>query len=177
MELVNMLQNASDPTVIALVVSTALSFAFSGGLFSAIGYFGYREVEMIHSKKLKILDFLLVTFFLLAVWASVMATSAGVEAFVDLPSVQIGLAITLIGIGIAKFKEIKVLNSLPNIFICVALIGAAFSTIGWIMTSLTSDLQGVGPAMAVGLLTMLYGIILYIFSYLNQVKQQILTQH
>ena len=79
---------------------------------------------------------------------------------------QITLAITLIGIGIAKFKEIKVLNSLPNIFICVALIGAAFSTVGWILTSLTRDLQGVGPAMALGLLTMLYGIMLYILSFM-----------
>ena len=164
-ELVGLLQELGDPTVIALAVSTALSFAFSGGLFSAIGYFGYREVEMIHSKKLKILDFLLVTLFLFAVWVGVMVTSTGLGAFVDLPSIQIALAITLIGTGIAKFKEIKVLNSLPNIFICVALIGAAFSTIGWIMTSLTSDLQGVGPAMAVGLLTMLYGIILYILSF------------
>ena len=165
-ELVNMLQNASDPKGISLAVSTALSFAFSGGFFSAIGYFGCGKAEVIYAKKLKIQDFCLVTIFLCIFYGGVMSGSSGLSPFIDIPSLKIFLAIVLIGIGIAKFKGLRVLETLPHIFICVALIGAAFSTIGWMLTSLGSNRSGVGPAMAVGLLTMLYGVFFYVLSFL-----------
>lgn len=165
-ELVSMLQNASNPRMISLAVSTALSFAFAGGLLSSIGYFGCGTIEVTHTTKLKPQDFFLVAIFLCVLYVGVILKSSGLGAFIDIPSLKIFLAISLIGIGIAKLKKSQIIVTLPNIFICVALIGAAFSTIGWILTSLTSDLEGIGPVMAIGLLTMLYGVFFYVLSFI-----------
>jgi len=165
-ELVSMLQNASNPKVISLAVSTALSFAFAGGLFSSIGYFGCGKNEVTHTTKLKLQDFCLVAIFLCVLYAGAILKSSGLGAFIDIPSLKIFLAIGLTGIGIAKLKKSQIIVTLPNIFICVALIGAAFSTIGWILTSLTSDLEGIGPVMAIGLLTMFYGVFFYVLSFI-----------
>ena len=165
-ELVSMLQNASNPRMISLAVSTALSFAFAGGLLSSIGYFGCGKIEVTHTTKLKPQDFFLVAIFLCVLYVGVILKSSGLGAFIDIPSLKIFLAISLIGIGIAKLKKSQIIVNLPNIFICVALIGAAFSTIGWILTSLTSDLEGIGPVMAIGLLTMFYGVFFYVLSFI-----------
>ena len=165
-ELVSMLQNASNPRMISLAVSTALSFAFAGGLLSSIGYFGCGKIEVTHTTKLKPQDFFLVAIFLCVLYVGVILKSSGLGAFIDIPSLKIFLAVSFIGIGIAKLKKSQIIVTLPNIFICVALIGAAFSTIGWILTSLTSDLEGIGPVMAIGLLTMLYGVFFYVLSFI-----------
>ena len=165
-ELVSMLQNASNPRMISLAVSTALSFAFAGGLLSSIGYFGCGKIEVTHTTKLKPQDFFLVAIFFCVLYVGVILKSSGLGAFIDIPSLKIFLAVSFIGIGIAKLKKSQIIVTLPNIFICVALIGAAFSTIGWILTSLTSDLEGIGPVMAIGLLTMLYGVFFYVLSFI-----------
>ena len=164
--IVELLQTMNDPDALPTAVSSALVTAMLGGLLSAVGSFGYERSEDLRSRSLRQSEFLalggslivllLVTIFYLNVLHAVLNWSAA----------KILLSILLVGLGVTVFKEIDFRDGLPNLFICVSLIGAAISTIGWILTSLADDMKGIGPAMAIGLLTMLYGVSFYVLSFL-----------
>jgi len=160
-DIVNLMQNADGTDAITLGVATALWLAFFGGFVSAIGYFGYSWGEPVKQRELRMIDCLIVSAIMVVVPATRHSDFA---AFLDATSLGIFCSVFAMGIGLTKFKEMPVLSALPNIFVCVALLGAALSTIGFVSASLASDIQMAGPNMAVGLITMLYGVNAYLLS-------------
>lgn len=174
--LVFLLQSQSDPESLTLLVSTSLSFVFWGGAISAVGYFGYSTERPLQQGVLRITDSLIaVGFFVFFLSAFVFVNSFflrgffspnSILAFADPIAAGVLLSIACVGIGAAMSTGSSVLIALTNIFVCVSLIGAAFSTISWIVASLSKDMTGIGPAMALGLLTMLYGVIMHIVAFL-----------
>ncbi|MDB4036102.1 hypothetical protein N9506_09845 [Pseudomonadales bacterium] len=162
-EIVNILYSATDIDAINLGVATSLWLAFFGGLISAIGYFGYSCGEPVKQSELSMIDFLIASAIILVVPAP---RYIELNAFVDVTSLGIFCSVLAVGIGLTKFKEMPVLSALPNIFVCVALLSAALSTIGFVSASLASDPKMAGPNMAIGLLTMLYGVNAYVLSFL-----------
>jgi len=173
--LVFFLQNVKSETA-TLLVSTSLSFVFWGGAISAVGYFGYSTVRPLKQGVLRISDSLIaVGFFVFFLMGFIYANSFylwgffsanTILAFIDPLAVGILLSIACVGIGVTMSTGSSVLIASTNIFVCVSLIGAAFSTISWIVASLSNDMTGIGPAMAVGLLTMLIGIVMHIVAFL-----------
>ena len=161
-DLVNVLQTATDTDAIALGVATSLWLAFFGGFVSAIGYFGYSWGEPVKQKELRMIDCLIASAIILVVPAPRYIDFA---PFLDVTSLGIFCSVFAMGIGLTKFKEMPVLSALPNIYVCVALLGAALSTIGFVSASLASDPKMAGPNMAIGLLTMLYGVNAYVLSF------------
>ena len=161
-DLVNVLQTATDTDAIALGVATSLWLAFFGGFVSAIGYFGYSWGEPVKQRELRMIDWHIASAIILVVPAPRYIDFA---AFLDVTSLGIFCSVFAMGIGLTKFKEMPVLSALPNIFVCVALLGAAHSTIGWVSASLISDLPMAGPTIVMGLLTMLYGVNAYLLSF------------
>ena len=161
-DLVNVLQTATDTDAIALGVATSLWLAFFGGFVSAIGYFGYSWGEPVKQKELRMIDCLIASAIILVVPAPRYIDFA---PFLDVTSLGIFCSVFAMGIGLTKFKEMPVLSALPNIYVCVALLGAALSTIGFVSASLVSDPKMAGPNMAIGLLTMLYGVNAYVLSF------------
>ena len=160
-DIVNLLTTATSPDAISLGIATSLFFAFFGGFVSAIGYFGYSWGEPVKQRELRMIDCLIVSAIMVVVPATRHSDFA---AFLDATSLGIFCSVFAMGIGLTKFKEMPVLSALPNIFVCVALLGAALSTIGFVSASLASDIQMAGPNMAVGLITMLYGVNAYLLS-------------
>ena len=161
-DLVNVLQTATDTDAIALGVATSLWLAFFGGFVSAIGYFGYSWSEPVKQRELRMIDCLIASAIILVVPAPRYIDFA---PFLDVTSLGIFCSVFAMGIGLTKFKEMPVLSALPNIYVCVALLGAALSTIGFVSASLASDPKMAGPNMAIGLLTMLYGVNAYLLSF------------
>ena len=161
-DLVNLLNNVRGIDALDIGLSTSLLLAFFGGLVSAIGYFGYSWDEPVKQRELRMID----CFIISAIIVVVPATRySDFGSFIDATSLGIFGAVFAMGIGLTKFKEMPLLAALPNIFVCVALLGAAFSTIGFVSASLESDTQMAGPNMAIGLLTMLYGVNAYVLSF------------
>ena len=166
-DIVNLLNNATDTDAITLGVATSLWLAFFGGFVSAIGYFGYSWGEPVKLRELRMIDCLIASAIILVVPAPRYSDFAG---FLDVTSLGVFCSVFAMGIGLTKFKEMPVLSALPNIYVCVALLGAALSTIGFVSASLASDPKMAGPNMAIGLLTMLYGVNAYILSFVLTLK-------
>ena len=164
-EIVRTLQEMNDPAGIPVAISSALAVALVGGLLSAVGSFGFERSENIRSRCLKGSECLVLSGLLVMLLLGMMFNFNVLVAFMDWSSAKVLLSILLVGVGVATLRQTDVRDGLPNLFVCVALIGAAISTIGWILTSLTGDSKGAGPAIAIGLVTMLYGIFLYILSF------------
>jgi len=161
-DLVNLLNNVSGIDALDIGLSTSLLLAFFGGLVSAIGYFGYSWDEPVKQRELRMIDCLIASAIILVVPAPRYIDFA---PFLDVTSLGIFCSVFAMGIGLTKFKEMPVLSALPNIYVCVALLGAALSTIGFVSASLASDPKMAGPNMAIGLLTMLYGVNAYVLSF------------
>ena len=162
-DIVNLLTTATSPDAISLGIATSLFFAFFGGFVSAIGYFGYSWGEPVKQRKLRIIDCLIALAIIVIVPVIRWSNFAD---FLDATSLGIFCSVLAMGIGLTKFKEMPVLSALPNIFVCVSLLGAALSTIGFVSASFAMDRQLAGPNMAIGLLTMLYGVNAYVLSFL-----------
>ena len=168
-DLVNLLNHVDSMNALDLGLSTSLLLAFFGGFVSAIGYFGYSWDEPIKQRELRIVDCFIASAIIVVVPAAryieYSFRVSDFAAFLDATSLGIFCSVFAMGIGLTKFKEKPVLPALPNIFVCVALLGAALSTIGWVSGSLTSDLPMAGPTIVMGLLTMLYGVNAYVLSF------------
>ena len=168
-DLVNLLNHVDSMNALDLGLSTSLLLAFFGGFVSAIGYFGYSWDEPVKQRELRIVDCFIASAIIVVVPAAryieYSFRVSDFAAFLDATSLGIFCSVFAMGIGLTKFKEKPVLPALPNIFVCVALLGAALSTIGWVSGSLTSDLPMAGPTIVMGLLTMLYGVNAYVLSF------------
>ena len=161
-DIVNVLLNMTSPDAVNLGIATSLFFAFFGGFVSAIGYFGYSWGEPIKQRDLRMIDCLIALAIIVIVPVIRWSNFAD---FLDATSWGIFCSVFAMGFGLTKFKETPVLSALPNIFVCVALLGAALSTIGFVSASLASDPKMAGPNTAIGLLTMLYGVNAYLLSF------------
>ena len=168
-DLVNLLNHVDSMNALDLGLSTSLLLAFFGGFVSAIGYFGYSWDEPVKQRELRMIDCFIASAIIVVVPAAryieYSFLVSDFAAFLDATSLGIFCSVFAMGIGLTKFKEMPVLPALPNIFVCVALLGAALSTIGWVSGSLTSDLPMAGPTIVMGLLTMLYGVNAYVLSF------------
>tara|TARA_B110000008_G_scaffold261110_1_gene282245 strand:+ start:1048 stop:1887 length:840 start_codon:yes stop_codon:yes gene_type:complete len=168
-DLVNLLNHVDSMNELDLGLSTSLLLAFFGGFVSAIGYFGHSWDEPVKQRELRMIDCFIASAIIVVVPAAryieYSFRVSDFAAFLDATSLGIFCSVFAMGIGLTKFKEKPVLPALPNIFVCVALLGAALSTIGWVSGSLTSDLPMAGPTIVMGLLTMLYGVIAYVLSF------------
>ena len=168
-DLVNLLNHVDSMNALDLGLSTSLLLAFFGGFVSAIGYFGYSWDEPVKQRELRMIDCFIASAIIVVVPAAryieYSFRVSDFAAFLDATSLGIFCSVFAMGIGLTKFKEMPVLPALPNIFVCVALLGAALSTIGWVSGSLTSDLPMAGPTIVMGLLTMLYGVNAYVLSF------------
>ena len=164
-ETVRTLQQMNNLDSLLIGVLSALTVAVVGGLVSAVGSVGHQRNTNIRSRSLTQLECLALAILLIVFLLAMAHNSDALVAVLDWSSAKVLLSILLVGLGVTAFKGINFRDSLPNIFVCVALIGAAISTIGWMLTSLSEDVKGTGPAVAIGLLTMLYGIFFYVLSF------------
>ncbi len=119
---------------------------------------------------------------LIIVFAIVAAIFAGgdILAFIDVPSflVVIGPVIASISAkhGLEGFKELfregenqsKILHTMG---VTAILAGAIGTMIGWvIILGNLSDKSALGPAFAIALLTLLYGLLIFLFTTLLSTK-------
>lgn len=165
--LVALLQYMSDLAGVALAIATALWFPLLGALISTLGHFGAELDGKVQKRPLTASECLAGALYLFLVFfAALELTLQGpIHAILDHISLGIFLSISATGVGLTKFRGASIANSCVDITVAIALFGAALSTIGWIVASLSGDMKTSGPAMAIGLLTMLYGTVFYCFSF------------
>ena len=164
--LVSLLSNMSDPEAVALAVATALWFPLLGGLVSIVGHFGAERDRNVQRRRLTAQECLAGTLYLFLLFFAAIEFNAEIGAFFDKTSMGIFLSIFSIGIGLAKLRGASIGSVCVDIVVAIALFGAALSTIGWIVASLNGDMKMAGPAMAIGLLTTLYGTVCFCLSFL-----------
>lgn len=165
-DLVALLQSMSDPEAVPPAVAKALWFPLFGGLVSIVGHFGIQRDGSVQSRCLTASECLAGTLYLFLLFLAATAFNAGVDPFLSDTALGIFLSIFAIGTGLTKFRGVSIGSSCVDIMVAIALFGAALSTIGWIVPSLTGDMKGLGPAWAIGLLTMLYGTVCFCLSFL-----------
>ena len=101
----------------------------------------------------------------LSIWFFLEMSSAeydGIDPFIDFASIQITVAFAAFSTGGAMLIDRKLSASLTDGSVATVLFGIVICT-AFYFTAL-QDLRAIGPILAVGLLTSLYGIILYYFS-------------
>lgn len=164
--LVALLQYMGDPEAVPPAVAEALWFPLLGGLVSIVGHFGAERDGSVQRRRLTAQECLAGTLYLFLLFFAAMEFNAEIGAFFDETSMGIFLSIFTIGIGLAKFRAASIGSVCVDIMVAIALFGAALSTIGWIVASLNGDMKMAGPAMAIGLLTTLYGTVCFCVSFL-----------
>ena len=167
--LVALLQYMGDPEAVPPAVAEALWFPLLGGLVSMVGHFGAERDRNVQTRSLTVTESLAGALYLFALFFAAMGFNVEnpIDVFFDDISLGIFLSIFAIGVGSTKFRRPSIGSSYVDIMVSIALIGAAVCTIGWIVASLNGDMKGLGPAMAIGLLTMLYGTVCFCFSFLH----------
>lgn len=160
--LVNMLQNMGSVGALSGHMSTALWFVLLGGFSSAVGYFGFNETEPTKQGKLGSADCILVITIICS--APIVLSDYLSVLFSDLVSIGVFGSVVAVGVGLAVFKGVRLKSALPNIFVSVAVLGAALSAIGWMIAALQSDVDNTGRVLALGILTMYYGANSYVAS-------------
>ena len=119
---------------------------------------------------------------LIIVFAIVAAIFAGgdILAFIDVPSILVVIGPVIASIsakhGLEGFKELfregenqsKILHTMGVTGIIAGAIG---TMIGWvIILGNLSDKSALGPALAISLLTLLYGLLIFLFTTLLSTK-------
>ena len=119
---------------------------------------------------------------LIIVFAIVAAIFAGgdIRAFIDVPSLLVVTGPVIASIsakhGLEGFKELfregenqsKILHTMGVTAILAGAIGAMIGLI--IMLGNLSDKSALGPALAISLLTLLYGLLIFLFTTLLSTK-------
>ena len=127
-----------------------------------MGHFGAEREGNVQRRRLTAQECLAGTLYLFLLFFAAIEFNAEIGAFFDETSMGIFLSIFTIGIGLAKLRGASIGSVCVDIMVAIALFGAALSTIGWIVASLNGDMKMAGPAMAIGLLTTLYGTFLFL---------------
>ena len=126
---------------------------------------------------MKIISLLIIVF---AIVAAIFAGGGDILAFIDVPSllVVIGPVIASISAkhGLEGFKELfregenqsKILHTMGVTAILAGAIGTMIGLV--IMLGNLSDKSALGPAFAIALLTLLYGLLIFLFTTLLSTK-------
>ena len=169
--MVTMLSAESDPAALPRAFAAALAIAVAGGVISAIAYLLSDERDLESFSPLSTRDFLRLAggfslIFLCYVVFRLGEVGLLVLFFDPLPFL-ISVAFLALGLG-ASFLSQKPLSAvLPSASSFAALFGAALAVVNYMVVSLKDDaLSGVGPTMALGLLSLIYGTFAYLVSIL-----------
>ena len=166
--LVALLQYMGDPEAVTPAVAEALWFPLLGGLVSMVGHFGAERDRNVQTRRLTATESVGGVLYLIrALFCGYGVQCGEIDVFFDDISLGIFLSIFDDRRRSTKFRRPSIGSFYVDIMVSIALIGAAVSTIGWIVASLNGDMKGLGPAMAIGLLTMLYGTVCFCFSFLH----------
>ena len=125
---------------------------------------------------MKIISLLIIVFAILAT----ILLSSGIGAFIDVPSLLTVIIPVIASIsakhGLEGFKELfregenqsKILHTMGVTAILSGAIGTMIGLV--IMLGHLSDQSAIGPAIAIALLTILYGLLIYLFTTLLSTK-------
>lgn len=157
-------------------LSDVLMILTAGAVLSSIGYF--CSPKNLNDLKTKLLNWydILIVLLALSIWffLEMSSTEYGVPAFIDESSILITAAFVAFSTGGALLIDRKVSASLTDGSVATVLFGIVICT-AFYFTAL-QDRKALGPILAVGLLTSLYGIILYYFSFLYSLKEGTIQQ-
>ena len=161
----------SDPAALPRAFAAALAIAVAGGVISAIAHLLSDERDLESFSPMSKSDFLRLAggfslIFLCYVVFRLGEVGLLVLFFHPLPFL-ISVAFLALGLG-ASFLSQKPLSAvLPSASSFAALFGAALAVVNYMVVSLKDDaLSGVGPTMALGLLSLIYGTFAYLVSIL-----------
>ena len=157
-------------------LSNVLIILTAGAVLSSIGYFcSPKNLNELKTKSLNWYDIMIVLL-ALSIWFFLEISSAEVEilAFIDQSSILITVAFVAFSTGGALLIDRKVSASLTDGSVATVLFGIVICTAFYFTT--LQDPKSVGPNLAIGLLTCLYGIILYYFSFLYSLKEGTVQQ-
>tara|TARA_X000000368_G_C23024966_1_gene709733 strand:- start:810 stop:1649 length:840 start_codon:yes stop_codon:yes gene_type:complete len=157
-------------------LSDVLMILTAGAVLSSIGYF--CSPKNLNNLKIKLLNWydILTVLLALSIWFFLEMSSAeyGIGPFIDPSSILITAAFVAFSTGGALLIDRKVSTSLTDGSVATVLFGIVFCA-AYYFTAL-QDMRAIGPLLAVGLLTSLYGIILYYFSFLYSLKEGTIQQ-
>ena len=172
-DLVGMLQTASDLEAAFLIMPDALSTVFTGALLASIGYF-FLDNKRTDLEVLSNIDITVCSVFILIwiIWLTHEVT--GVFAFFDIPSLQFLIGFILFAIAGAVISDKKLSVWLANASIATMLFGIITTAIFYY--SLVHDPKAFGPLLAIGLITSLYGCLVFYLSFLISLKQRTLAE-
>ena len=173
LELVGMLQNESDFDKAFTDMPRILSTVFTGALLSSIGYFTKANVPN-HHKPFTNIDLVICIAFLFSCFSWLMHKAAGVAAFIDLPSIQFLLGFLLFALAGSLINNKKLSVWLGDGSIAAMLFGII--TLAIFYYSTVYEPKALGPLLAVGLITCLYGCLMLYISFLFGIKENSLQE-
>jgi hypothetical protein len=166
--MVTMLSAQSDPAALPSALAAALAIAAAGGVISAIAYLLSDERDLESFYPLSTRDFLRLAVGFSFVFISYLVFSLGeiglLVLFFDPLPFLISVAFLACGFGTSLLSKKPLSAVLPTASSFAALFGAALAVVNYMVVSLRGDLSGVGPTMALGLLSLVYGTFAYIVS-------------
>ena len=166
--MVTMLSAQSDPAALPSAFAAALAIAAAGGVISAIAYLLSDERDLESFYPLSTRDFLRLAVGFSFVFISYFVFRLGeiglLVLFFDPLPFLISVAFLACGFGTSLLSKKPLSAVLPTASSFAALFGAALAVVNYMVASLREDLSGVGPTMALGLLSLVYGTFAYIVS-------------
>ena len=166
--MIAMLSAQSDPAAVPSAFAAALAIAAAGGVISAIAYLLSDERDLESFYPLSTRDFLRLAVGFSFVFISYLVFSLGeiglLALFFDPLPFLISVAFLACGFGTSLLSKKPLSAVLPTASSFAALFGAALAVVNYMVVSLREDLSGVGPTMALGLLSLVYGTFAYIVS-------------
>ena len=172
-ELVGMLQMASDFNKAFTDMPRILSTIFTGALLSSIGYFTKANAP-VHHKPFTNIDLLICIAFLFACFSWLMHQATGLGAFIDLPSMQFLLGFLLFAFAGSLINNKKLSVWLGDGSIAAMLFGII--TLAIFYYSTVYDPKAMGPLLVVGLISSLYGCLMLYISFLFGIKENSLQE-
>jgi hypothetical protein len=166
--MVTMLSAQSDPAAVPSAFAAALAIAAAGGIISAIAYLLSDERDLESFYPLSTRDFLRLAVGFSFVFISYLVFSLGeiglLVLFFDPLPFLISVAFLACGFGTSLLSKKPLSAVLPTASSFAPLFGVALAVVNYMIVSLREDLSVVGPTMAIGLLSLVYGTFAYIVS-------------
>ena len=166
--MIAMLSAQSDPAAVPSAFAAALAIAAAGGVISAIAYLLSDERDLESFYPLSTRDFLRLAVGFSFVFISYFVFRLGeiglLALFFDPLPFLISVAFLACGFGTSLLSKKPLSAVLPTASSFAPLFGVALAVVNYMVVSLREDLSGVGPTMALGLLSLVYGTFAYIVS-------------
>ena len=167
--MIAMLSGQSDPAAVPSALAAALAIAAAGGVISAIAYLLSDERDLESFYPLSTRDFLSLAVGFSFVFISYLVFRLGeiglLALFFDPLPFLISVAFLACGFGTSLLSKKPLSAVLPTASSFAPLFGVALAVVNYMVVSLREDaLSEVGPTMALGLLSLVYGTFAYIVS-------------